>query len=217
MKTLAEISAVPPGELRPGTLRRRDLEAFSSVLEEVSACRVLQVTGAGEGKQTCALGLATAAALDGRSVALLECDLTNPLLAERLELSPAPGLHEYLRLEAEAGQILQPVVLGGPKSGKVTEPLVCIVAGKQTSQGPTLLASQDFRHATAKLRSAYDLVVLDGPSTESHAALLSNVATTTDALLCCVERTSSTRRSVRKLRRRLRRLPTKFAGFIACD
>lgn len=217
MKFLAEISILSPDDLRPGALRRRDLEAFESVLQETSASGVVLVTGAGGSKRACALGLATAAVIGGRRVALLECDLANPTLAEALDLATAPGLHEYLQWEAEAGQILQPVLLAGPESGKVTSPLVCIPAGKPTLQGPTLLASQSFRHATAKLRSAYDLVVLDGPSLDSDAAQLSNVASSADASIGCVERAKVTRRSMRRLRRRLRQLPTRFSGFVACD
>jgi succinoglycan biosynthesis transport protein ExoP len=217
VKTLAEISVSSPDDLRPGTLRRDDFEAFGTVLREVRACGVVLVTGTDESRRACALGLAAAAAVGGRRVALLECDLAKPSLAEALGLAPAPGLHEYLRWEAEAGQILQPVMLAGPESGRVTEPLICIAAGKPTSQGPTLLASQSFRHATAKLRAAYDLVVLDGPSAESEAAQLRNVAAAADASLGCVERARSTRRSTKKLRRRLRRLPARFAGLVACD
>jgi Mrp family chromosome partitioning ATPase len=211
VKALAEISVRSPGGLQPGALRRRDLEAFADVLKEVRSCGVVLVTGTDESKRACALGLATAAVIDGRRAALLECDLAHPSLA------PAPGLHEYLRWEVEAGQILQPVVLAGPESERVTEPLVCITAGKPTSQGPTLLASQGFRHATAKLRAAYDLVVLDGPSTESDAVQLSDVATSADASLGCIERARATRKTTKKLRRRLRQLPTRFAGLVATD
>ncbi len=216
MKALAEISAHSPGDFRSGAVRRHDLEAFGGVLAKMHSCDVLMVTGTEESKRACALGLATTAAVDGRRAALLECDLAKPALAKTLGLSSAPGLHEYLRREAEARQILQPVVLAGPESDKVTAPLICIPAGKPTLRGATLLASEDFRHATAKLRAAYDLVVLDGPSVEADAAQLSSVAACADALLGCVERAQSTRRSARKLERGLRNLPTRFAGLVAC-
>ncbi len=216
MKALAQISVRSPGDLQPGTLRRRDLEAFGSVLAQLGTCGIVLVTGTDESKRTCALGLATAAVVDGRRAALLECDFAKPALAKTLSLLAEPGLHEYLRLEAEAGQILQPVMLAGPESGEVTAPLVCIAGGKPTSQGSTLLSSQGFRHATSKLRAAYDLVVLDGPSLESDAVQLSSVAACADASLGCVERTLSTRRSARRLKRRLRQLPTRVAGLVAC-
>ncbi|MEX2107798.1 MAG: hypothetical protein WD827_02785 [Solirubrobacterales bacterium] len=196
-------------------MRRGDLEAFGEVLKSVRACGVVLVTGVDESRRACALGLAIAAVVDGRRAALLECDLAKPSLAETLGLALVPGLHEYLRWEAEAGQILQPMMLAGAESGKVANPLVCIAAGKPTSQAPTLLASQSFRHATAKLRAAYDFVVLAGPSAESDAAQLGNVAAAADASLGCIERAGATRRSAKKLRRGLRRLPTRFAGLVA--
>ena len=43
-----------------------------------------------------------------------------PRLADALGLAPAPGLHEYLRWEAEAPEILQPLVLAGPGLGGAT-------------------------------------------------------------------------------------------------
>lgn len=136
------------------------------------------------GKLTLAIGLATAAATEGRRVALVECDLAAPSLAARLGLEPAPGLHEYLRLEAEAPQILQPLVLAGPGSAAAAAPLTCIVAGRPVPDAAALLASPHFAHAIARLRSAYDLVVLDGPSLVDPS--LPTVAAQSDAALACV-------------------------------
>ena len=216
MKALAKIPTRSPEDLRPGALRRDDLRAFDRVLNAVRSCGVVLVTGMDESRRACALGVATAAAIEGRRVALLECDLAKPALAGALGLAPAPGLHEYLRWEAEARELLQPVVLAGPESAQVTEPLICIAAGKPTSQGPTLLASESFRHATAKLRSAYDLVVLDGPPIEPDAVQLSSVAATADACLASVERALATRRSAKALKHYLGQLPTRFVGLVAC-
>lgn len=214
MKAIAEIRS---SGVAPGALRREDLQAFDALLKEVGSRGVVLVTGVDEAKRGCATGLATAAAVSGLRAALVECDLSAPGLAKALGLASAPGLHEYLRWDAKAQQILQPLVLAGPESGKVVEPLVCIAAGKPTSQGPTLLASESFRHAIAKLRSAYDVVVLDGPSTDGDPAQLDHVASCADAMLACIERAGSTRRSRRRMRRRLRRLPPRFAGVVACD
>lgn len=144
------------------------------------------------GKLTLAIGLATAAAAEGRRAALLECDLARPSLAALLGLEPAPGLHEYLRLEAEAPQILQPLVLAGPGSAAAAAPLTCIVAGRPAPDAAALLASPHFAHAIAKLRSAYDLVVLDGPSLVDPS--LPTVAAQSDAALACVVSPSSWKR-----------------------
>ncbi|HWW67349.1 MAG TPA: hypothetical protein VNY83_05150 [Solirubrobacterales bacterium] len=184
---LAAISASPaPGEARPGALRRADFEALGALLVKLDGSRAVLVTGGEEGKQGAALGLAAAATAAGRRTALLECDLGRPALAAALGLAAAPGLHEYLRREASAPQILQPAVLAGPASGGATAPLVCVVAGAPTPDGATLLASEGFRHAAAKLRSAYDLLVVDGPPAGRGAKSLRAVAEQADATLACL-------------------------------
>ncbi len=217
MRALAEISARSSDEHGRGALRSDDLQAYTSLLGKLKAHGVVLVTGTEKGKQVCALGLATAAVTEGRRAALLECDLSNPTLATALGLPSRAGLHEYLRWAANASQILQPVVLAGPESEKAVEPLVCIAAGEPTSHGATLLASESFRHAIAKLRSAYGFVVLDGPPLDADSGQLEPVAAAADAVIACVERADARRRSTRGLRRRLRQLPTRFAGFVTCE
>lgn len=180
---LAELPA-PSGEpRRPGALGGAELETFGRLLGALGGARAVLATG-GEGKSRLAIGLATAAATEGRRAALVECDLAAPSLAARLGLEPAPGLHEYLRLEAEAPQILQPLVLAGPGSAAAAAPLACVVAGRPAPDAAPLLASPHFAHAIAKLRAAYDLVVLDGPSLVDPS--LPTVAAQSDAALACV-------------------------------
>lgn len=168
MRVLAEIPPPPSPGLRAGTLRRRDQEAFDRLLGRLSgACTVLAL---GSAKRPVALGLATAAAARGASVALVECDLAEPVLADSLGLAAVPGLHEHLRGEADAASLLKPAVLAGPGSGAANGPLVCIVAGRPSGDGWALLASDAFRQVLGGLRSAYELVVLDGPALrEEHA------------------------------------------------
>lgn len=182
---LAEISAPTPGKVRPGALRRGDLEALAALLGKLGDCRAVLITGGEEGKAGVALGLATAAAAAGRRTALLECDLGRPALATALGLASAPGLGEYLRREASAQQILQAAVLAGPASSYASAPLVCVVAGAPSADGATLLASESFPHATAKLRAAYELLVLDGPPGGEEGALRA-VAAQADATLTCL-------------------------------
>jgi Mrp family chromosome partitioning ATPase len=167
----------------PGALDRADLKAFATLRRAVGPSHVTLLTGDREGSRI-AIGLATAFVADGRRAALIECDLTHPTLASRLGLAEAPGLTDYLRYEAEASQILQAVVLAGPASGHATAPLVCVVAGAPTSHGSTLLASESFLHAIARLRSAYDFVVLDGPPVEDELSLLA-AAAQADLTIAC--------------------------------
>jgi hypothetical protein len=188
---LAEIPA-PGGMSRPGALDRAGLDAYSGLAASVAPSGAVLATG--PGKSLVAMGLAAAATAEGQRVALLECDLGSPMLAGRIGLSVRPGLHEYLRQEADTAEILQPLVLAGPASGRASEPLVCIVAGESEPAPVALLDSERCDRAIQDLRRAYDLLVIDGPPlTEDRDALqaLSEHAGTTVA---CGERTEIPKR-----------------------
>jgi Mrp family chromosome partitioning ATPase len=192
VKVLAEIPRASADD-PPGRLRRRELDRLGRVLEQVAGTRSLLVTGSGPGRRALALGLATAAATAGRRAALLECDLAEPTLADRLGLSNAPGLTEYLAGTAEIGRLLKPVVLAGPASANAGEPLVCIVAGRPTAEGPTLFASDGFATALAGLAQAYELVVLDGPPVDDWSSL-TLLQPQVGATIVCLRREEAERR-----------------------
>lgn len=160
---------VGPGPERRWALRRGDFEALSGLLPQLDGSRAVLVTGGGEEAAALAVALAGVAAAHGRRAALLECDLGRPRLAAELGLAPTPGLHEYLRREAEPPQLLQALTLAG-SAADAAEPLVCVAAGRPADDPATLLALPDFAHMAAKLRAAYELVVLAGPPLGAAAA-----------------------------------------------
>jgi hypothetical protein len=147
------------------------LRAYSGALTELDDSAPVLVTGDAERAEV-ALGLASASTALGRRTVLLECDLGRPALAAALGLVPAPGLADYLTNEAEPPQILQAAILAGPATAAAVAPLVCIVAGLPTELGPVLLASAGFHHAVAKLRTAYESVVMLGPGLDDEASLV---------------------------------------------
>ncbi len=185
MRVLAEIPARSSDELRTGTLRRGDLAAYAGLLGELRDARTVLMTGYDVGRRSVAAGLATSAAAGGLRVVLLECDLAEPALADAIGLANAPGLHEHLRGEADAEDVLRPVVLAGPGSAGASEPLACVVAGRPASEAWALLGSDRFRRAIEGLSAAYELVVLDGPPLRDENALRPVVALA-DATLVCV-------------------------------
>lgn len=185
MKVLAEIPPRSSPDLRPGTLRRADLDAFGGVLRELDGARAVLLTGVAGCRRETSAGLAAAAAAGGTRTALLECDLVEPGLAEALGLAGAPGLHEHLRGTATAEDVLKPVVLAGPGSAAATEPLVCVVAGRPSAEGPRLFASGAFAQALAGLRAAYDLVVIDGPPLRDEQSLRP-LLTLVDSTIACL-------------------------------
>ena len=130
---------------------------------------------------------------------------------ERHLLAERPGLGEYLRSEAEASEVLQPLALAGPGSAGATDPLVCIVAGApEGDDGGTPLDSEVFRDAVAGLRRAYELVVIHGPPLGDETGALEATAPLAGLVLACVGPALNAGRSGRRLRRILRRLPVGF-------
>jgi Mrp family chromosome partitioning ATPase len=182
---LAEVPASRNDSTRPGALGRDQLQAFAELATKLAKTGSVFTTGPSKGEV--ALGLAAAATAEGRRVALLECDLAGPALASRLGLASSPGLHEYLLGEAEASEILQPLVLAGPASGRATEPLACIVAGEPEPEPVALLDSERCDHAIERLRRAYDLLIVDGPPLSEDADALRALTEHTAVTIACGE------------------------------
>jgi Mrp family chromosome partitioning ATPase len=212
LPVLAEISGPAPGESRAWALRRDDLEALTKLQAAQGRHRVVLLAG-GEALAG-ALAFAAAASAAGRRAALLECDLLRPRLAADLGLAPAPGLHEYLRWEATAPQILQPLALAGPASRGAAHPLVCVTAGRSAADPATLTGLESFRHAVAKLRRAYELIVLAGPAPLSGDGSLAAIAAHADTLIAVVPPGGASGSSGRELRTALGRLPVEVRGAI---
>jgi Mrp family chromosome partitioning ATPase len=214
LPVLAEISGSAGGDPRVRSLRRADLEALRRVRREIEGERTVLVAGDAELAVALALALAAAAAADGRRAVLLECDLLAPRLAAALGLIAKPGLHEYLRWEASAPQILQPLALAGPSAAGASHPLVCVVAGEPAPNPRALIDLESFRHAIAKLRAAYDQVFLLSPPLDSGAGEIEAIAAQADTLLAAVSPAGGSGRARRALVARLRKLPVRARGAI---
>jgi Mrp family chromosome partitioning ATPase len=212
LPVLAEISGGAPEGARAWSLRREDMEALARLPRALGERRLALVSG--DQALTGSIALAGAAGASGRRSVLLECDLARPRLAADLGLAAAPGLHEYLRWEATAPQILQPLVLAGPAAAGTEQPLVCIVAGRRAADPATLIGLESFRHALAKLRRAYDLVVIAAPALESQCRSVDALAIHADTLLLALSPALASRRSLRRLRATVRRLPIEAGGAI---
>lgn len=189
---LAEVPRRDSSPARPGALGRAELQTYGELASRLNDSGSVFLTG--PARASAALGLAAAATAAGERVALLECDLATPSLAGTLGLEEGPGLHEYLRGDADANQILQPLVLAGPASGRAIEPLTCIVAGEPEPKPVALLDSERCDHAIERLRRAYDLLVVAGPSLDEDADSLRALAEHAAVTLVCGERRQISRR-----------------------
>jgi hypothetical protein len=210
LPVLAEISA-RTGESRAWSLRRADLEALAKPRALLGGRRVVLVSG----DERLAGAVALAAARRGCPMSHSSNAVRQPgALAAELGLAPAPGLHEYLRWEATAAEILQPLVLAGPAAQGASDPLVCTVAGRAATNPATLIALESFRHALAKLRAAYDLTVLIGPPLEVVRGSPEAIAEQADAVIAAVSPRGIKGQPGRLLRAQLRRLRTETLGVV---
>lgn len=206
---LAEFSG--PADGRAWGLRRGDLDALSEALPRLTERRALAVVGEGEAPAAAAIGIAAAASAGGRGTILVECDLARPRLAGSVGLAATPGLHEYLRWEAEPPDVLQPVALAGSGTGGAAH-LVCVCGGRPAAKAETLLGLQSLAHMVAKLRGAYELVVLLAPPVLSEPTACLAVARQADAV---VAGASAAALGDRDLRASIRRLPSPVLGAIS--
>ena len=186
LRVLAEIGAPEAAAGRPWALRRNDLEALAGVRGSLAGKRVVLVTGLGEAPDAVAVGLAAVAAAAGTPTVLVECDVERPRLAAALGLAATPGLHEYLRWEAGPAEVLQSLVPTGTAAGEKVPALACVCAGRPSDSARTLLGLGSFRHMTAKLRDAYELIVLLGPPLEGAGGALDTVAAEADCSIAAL-------------------------------
>jgi Mrp family chromosome partitioning ATPase len=207
LPVLAEIAGPVEGT-RAWSLRRGDFEALGALLPQLVGHRVVAVTG--EGSAVAAVALASAAAAAGRRTILVECDLARPHLGAHVGLEPSPGLHEYLRWEAEPADVLRPVAMTGPESAGDEGQLVCVCGGEPATETEALLGLQSFSHVVEKLCGGYELVLLLAPSVLAEPGACRVVASQADAVVASLAGDSS-----RQLRKAINRLPAPALGAVA--
>jgi Mrp family chromosome partitioning ATPase len=214
LPVLAEIAGPADGS-RAWSLRREDFASLERALPRLAEQRVVLVSGEGEAAPVAAIALAAAATSAGRRTILVECDLAQPRLAAQVGLAAAPGLHEYLRWEAEPQDVIQPVALGGPAATGLTEPLVCVCGGRPATKAETLLGLQSFSHMVEKLRSAYELVILSAASVVEEPGPCALAAHQADAVVAGLPESAASGRDGRGVRAAINRLQIPVLGAIA--
>jgi len=141
------------------------------------APQVIMVTSAaqGEGKTTLACLLALSLAQVGKRVLLVDGDLRNPGVTERLNLPPAAGLGEVLRGEARPAGVI---------GGVPGTPLAVMTAGRPCTTLIRGLSVDRVRAAMAELREQFDYIVVDCCPTPLYDGLV--IGACSDAVLLVV-------------------------------
>ncbi len=222
--TSSEKNGFEPADLETFRVLRQNL----LFLDEGTSMRSVVVTSAlpQEGKTTVSASLALASAAAGKLTLLVECDLRRPVLAERLGLTAAPGLADYLLEKAEPEEVLRVVSNSGqtPSSGAFhfatggdqAKPLVCIPAGTIPEQPAELLGSERFRHFLASVSDQYELIVIDSPPLLPVVDALELIPLAS-AVLLCVRLSQTTEAQMLAGIEALGRIPSRPTGLVVSD
>jgi capsular exopolysaccharide synthesis family protein len=157
----AKKEALPIAELEALRMLRTQLRYFN-VDRDV---RTVMVTSASakEGKSTVAWYLALSAAQAGVRTALLDADFHRATVSRRSGIAPIPGLSELLSGQAAEQGVVQSWALNGDTPGAGSSSLTVIAAGVTPPNPVELMESDRMAALIQRLRSEYDLVVIDTP------------------------------------------------------
>jgi len=110
--------------------------------------------GAGEGKSTTVLNLATVFAQSGQRVIVVDSDLRRPTLHKLLHLTNNLGLTNYLLKQNSLDEVIQTTNLPS---------LDFLASGKLPSSSLGILSSSQMKDLISDLKQRYDFVFFDSP------------------------------------------------------
>jgi polysaccharide biosynthesis transport protein len=115
---------------------------------------VVVSAGAGEGKSTTVLNLATVIAQSGQRVVVVDSDLRRPTLHKLLKLSNSIGLTNYLLKQNTLEEVIQ----------RTSIPTLDFMAsGKLPSSSMNILGSAQMKDMVTELKQRYEFVLFDSP------------------------------------------------------
>jgi capsular exopolysaccharide synthesis family protein len=129
-----------------------------------------------EGKTIVSVNLAGSFAQAGKKTLLLDCDLRKPRIHNILKMERYPGLSDYLFANVEFNEVI--------RNTKI-DSLDFITSGTIPPNPSELLGSIQFKNFLEKLKSIYDIIVLDSPPfiSVTDSEILFNI--TDGTLLVC--------------------------------
>jgi capsular exopolysaccharide synthesis family protein len=126
---------------------------FSRKDERLNSVAIVSA-GAGEGKTTTVINLATVFAHAGQRILLVDSDLRRPMLNKLLKLNHSPGLTNYLLKQNTLEEVIQ----------RTSVPTLDFIAsGKLPSSSMNILDSKPMKDMIAELKQRYDFVFFDSP------------------------------------------------------
>ena len=156
----SQIGTLPPNEAEIFGLLRAHIRYFN-VDRELRVVVVVSATP-GDGKTTVARNLATATAMVGSRVLLVEADLRRPMVARYFGIKQEPGLSEVLVGAESLESAVQRVEIASERD--MAAGLDVLVAGGVLPPSPPqVIESQAMESLLQAARRSYELVVIDTP------------------------------------------------------
>ncbi|MEH6455438.1 MAG: polysaccharide biosynthesis tyrosine autokinase [Cocleimonas sp.] len=159
----------------------------------------------GEGKSTTASNIACSYAQMGKKVLLVDADIRNASIHNKLQVSNKHGLTHYLKGEIDLVGITQPV--------KKVPGLYAITAGEYDVDPVSLLSHERMSYLTTQGGSIFDYVIIDAPPVNGFAdsLVLTSLATST---VIVTREDEMDARSIKSVLSQLRRVKNNVAGFL---
>lgn len=173
-------------------------------LDHRPRCLVITSAVPGEGKTMTSTNLAVALAQTGRNTLIIDADLRRPRVATTLGLDPAIGLTTALVGKTEIHDAIQ-----------VHEPsgLHVLASGAKPPNPTEILQSRITQDLVNRLRSSYDIVIIDAPPLlpVADASVLAKLA---DGVIIVVRHAKTTRDQVSEAINRLNQVGARLYGVV---
>ncbi len=170
---LAEIPPPPKAAHRAGTLSRSELDAFAALLGRLGAAKVVVVAG-DRRKSAVAIGLATAAVVAGRRALCSRETSPVRLSPPRSDWPTLPGSRSTCDPRQRRARCCSRWSWRAlPRRARRSTSSASWPEGR-TSRARRCSPRKDFGDAIARLRSAYELVVIDAPPDHADRSLLAS-------------------------------------------
>ena len=170
--------------------------------------KIVEITSAyqNEGKSVTAINLAISLARNGAKVALVDCDLRLPTVAQKLEIPQEPGLTQLLFDQNS----LQEVVCHHDSGVDV------IPAGSLPPNPSEILGSDSMTGLLESLKEQYEYVILDAPpvSVVTDAAVL---APEVSGIVLVVRQGQTREEGINAAVKQLQMASGKILGFVLTD
>ncbi len=173
-------------------------------LDHQPRCLVISSAVPGEGKTMTSTNLAVALAQTGRNTLIIDADLRRPRVATTLGLDPAIGLTTALVGKTEIHDAIQVHEASG---------LHVLASGAKPPNPTEILQSKITHDLIRRLRSSYDMVIIDAPPLlpVADASVLAKLA---DGVIVVVRHAKTTKDQVNEAINRLNQVGARLYGVV---